>query len=252
MIMTIYAVRWSVLGLVGFVMCSTTACTRWIDVKAPSLSPQAAVSHALSSDERVPFVMDTFRLSQNGTPQHPSSDAERRILNAVRETRLFSTLVPLGGASPSADGKTVTARVTFDETIDSHSGPTALKGIVIGASMFLLSPIIELDYDYTAQAHLELERWDGHVTHYDARSSGTAHYNLFGASPVVIDELKGQVTETCLNALMHQLVQDTPLYIASKTPLPASTIRTVIVKARRPATVQEYLPVVPVSENPAP
>jgi hypothetical protein len=252
MIMTIYALRWSVLALAGFVMCGMTGCTRWIDVNAPSPSPQAAVSHALSNDERVPLVMDSFRLSQNGTPQNPSSEAERRILNAVRETRLFSALIPLGGASPSADGKTVTARVTFDETIDSHSGPTALKGIVIGASMFLLSPIIELDYDYTAQAHLELERWDGHVTHYEARSSGTAHYNLFGASPVVIDELKGQVTETCLNALMHQLVQDTPLYMASKTPLPASTIRTVNVKARRPVTVQEYPPVVPVSENPAP
>jgi hypothetical protein len=252
MIMTMYALRWSVLALAGFVMCGMTACTRWIDVKSPASGPQETISHALSSNERVPLVIDTFRLSQNGTPQNPSSEAERRVLNAVRETHLFSTLVPLEGTSPSADGKTVTARVTFDETIDSHSGPTALKGIVIGASMFLLSPFIELDYDYTAQAHLELERWDGHVTHYEARSSGTAHYNLFGASPVVIDELKGQVTETCLNALMHQLVQDTPLYMASKTPLPASTIRTVIVKARRPATVQEYLPVVPVSENPAP
>ena len=250
--MTMSAFRWSVLGLVGIVMCSTTACTRWIDVKSPSSGPQEAISHALSSDERVPLVMDTFRLSQNGTPQHPSPEAERRVLNAVQETRLFSTLVPLGGTSPSAEGKAVTARVTLDETIDTHSGETALKGIVIGATMFLLSPIIELDYDYTAQAHLELERWDGHVTHYQAQSSGTAHYNLFGASPVVINELKGQVIETCLNSLMNQLVQDAPLYMASKAPLPASTIRTITVKARRPATVQEYLPVVPVSENPAP
>jgi hypothetical protein len=249
--MTIYA-RWSLLGLVGFVLCSMTACTRWIDVKAPSSSPQEAISHALSSDERVPLVMDTFRLSQNGAPQHPSPEVERRVLNAVQETRLFSTLVPLGGASALADGKAVTARVTFDETIDSHSGHTALKGIVIGASMFLLSPVIELDYDYAAQAHLELERWDGHVTHYDAQSSGTAHYNLFGASPAVINELKGQVIETCLNSLMNQLVQDTPLYMASTTPLPASMIRTVTVKARRPVTPQGFLPAIPVSEHPAP
>jgi hypothetical protein len=250
-IMTIYA-RWSVLGLVGFVLCGLTACTRWIDVKPPSSGPHETISHALSSDERVPLVMDTFRLSQNGTPQNPSPEAERRVLNAVQETRLFSTLVPLGGASVLPDGKAVTARVTFDETIDTHSGHTALKGIVIGASMFLLSPIIELDYDYTAQAHLELERWDGHVTHYEARSSGTAHYNLFGASPVVINELKGQVIETCLNSLMNQLVQDTPLYMASKTPLPASMIHTVTVKARRPATLQGALPAIPVSEHSAP
>ncbi|MBH0180441.1 MAG: hypothetical protein HP490_01855 [Nitrospira sp.] len=235
--MSMSVFRWSVLSLVGLVMCSMTACTRWIDVKSPSSSSQETISHALSSNERVPLVMDTFRMSQNGTPQHPSSEAERRVLNAVQETHLFSTLVPLGGASTSTEGKAVTARITLDETIDSHSGPTALKGIVIGASMF---------------AHLELERWDGHVTHYDARSSGTAHYNLFGASPVIINELKGQVIETCLNSLMNQLVQDTPLYMASKTPLPASTIHTVTVKARRPAPLQGALPAIPVSENPAP
>jgi hypothetical protein len=252
MIMTMSVFRWSAFGLVGVVMCSMTACTRWIDVKSPSSGPQENISLTLSSDERVPLVIDTFRLSQNGTPQHPASGAERRFLNALQETRLFSTLVPFGGASASVEGKAISARVTFDETIDPHSGPTAFKGIVIGASMFLLSPIIELDYDYTAQAHLELERWDGHVTHYEARSSGTAHYNLFGASPLVIDELKGQVIETCLNSLMNQLVQDTALYMASKTPLPASRIRTVTVKTHRPAGATAALPRVPVSANPAP
>ncbi|MBH0176840.1 MAG: hypothetical protein HP491_03005 [Nitrospira sp.] len=136
--MSMSVFRWSVLSLVGLVMCSMTACTRWIDVKSPSSSSQETISHALSSNERVPLVMDTFRMSQNGTPQHPSSEAERRVLNAVQETHLFSTLVPLGGASTSTEGKAVTARITLDETIDSHSGPTALKGIVIGASMFLL------------------------------------------------------------------------------------------------------------------
>ena len=90
------------------------------------------------------------------------------------------------------------------------------------------------------------------MTHYDAQSSGTAHYNLFGASPAVINELKGQVIETCLNSLMNQLVQDTPLYMASTTPLPASMIRTVTVKARRPVTPQGFLPAIPVSEHPAP
>ena len=250
--MTTYAFRWLVLGLVGFVVFGMTACTRWIDVKPPSSGPQDTISHSLPSDERVPLVIDTFRLSQNGAPQNPSLEVERRVLNAVQETHLFSALVPLGGTPASDGGKTVTARLMFDETIDPHAGHTALKGIAIGASMFLLSPIIELDYDYTAQAHLELQRWDGRVTHYEARSSGTAHYNLFGASPVVIEELKGQVMETCLNSLMTQLVQDTPLYMASKTPLPASTVHTVTVKARRPATAYTPLPTAQVSTTPAP
>jgi len=158
----------------------------------------------------------------------------------------------LGGSYESVGGKLVSARLALDETIDSRPGETALKGIVIGASMFLLSPFIDLNYDYAAQTSLELERWDGRVTRYDARSSGTAHYNLFGANPALIAELKGRVTEACLQELMTRLVHDTNLYLASHTPLPASRIRTVTVKTHRPAGATAGLPAVPVSANPAP
>jgi hypothetical protein len=233
-------------------MCEMTACIQWIEVKHPVSGPQETVSHSVPSHDRVALVMDTFRFSQNGTPQNPSSEIERRVLNAVQETRLFSTLVPLGADPASFGDKAVTARVTFDETIDPHPGRTALKGIVIGASMFLLSPIIKLDYDYAVQASLELERWDGQVKLYEARSSGTARYHLFGASPVMLDELKGQVTEAGLRALMNQLIQDTDRYLAGNTPLPPSTIRTVTVKARRPKTPPAALPAVPVSAHPGP
>jgi hypothetical protein len=115
--------------------------------------------------------------------------------------------------------------------------------------MFLLSPAIELDYAYAARTTLELERWDGEVKRYEARSTGTAHYNLFGATPIVLDELKGQVTEACLTDLVDQLVRDTGFYVASGTPLPDGAIRTVTVKARKPAPAPGVLPV---SSAPAP
>jgi len=90
--------------------------------------------------------------------------------------------------------------------------------------MFLLSPVIDLDYDYAAEASLELGRWDGQIKRYKARSAGTAHYTVFAASPTMIGELKGQVTEACLTELMDQLIRDTNFYMASSTPLPDSPI----------------------------
>ena len=118
--------------------------------------------------------------------------------------------------------------------------------------MFLLSPVIELDYDYAAQASLELERWDGQVKRYEARSAGTAHYHLFGATPIMIGELKGQVTEACLTELMDQLVRNTNFYMASNTPLPDSRILSVTVNARTPLRSHVSLSVVPVSTAPIP
>jgi|SRR5215217_1754421 len=239
----------ALVALVGSLAIMSIGCTRWIDVIPSTGSSHSSMAHSIANDERVPLVLDGFRLTQNGAPQNPSLGMERRIMNQVQETRLFSSLVPFGGNAAPLGDKVVTARIAFHETVDPHAGEAAWKGFVIGASMFLLSSAIELDYDYAAEATLELERWDGQVKHYAARSAGTAHYNLFGATPIVIDELKGQVTEACLAELMDQLVQDTNFYLASSTPLLDSPIRTISVNSRR-ATASPS--VIPVSITPAP
>ncbi|MEO6542675.1 MAG: hypothetical protein ABIP05_01360 [Nitrospiraceae bacterium] len=243
--------RWTLVGVMG-IASTTIGCSRWIDVMPSSALHEEAVTRSISTDERVPLVMDGLRMMQNGAPQNPSAEIERRILNTVQETHLFSTLVPLGENVASLGEKAVTARITFDETVEPHSGAAAWKGFVIGVSMFLLSPAIELHYDYAAKATLELERWDGQVKRYEAQSSGTAHYNLFGATPIMISELKGQVAEACLTELMDQLVRDTTFYMASSSPLPDSPILTVTVQSRKPFRSSSSRSAVPVSTTPAP
>ena len=93
-----------------------------------------------------------------------------------------------------------------------------------------------MNYDYAARASLELERWDGEVKRYEARSAGRARYHLFGASPLMIDELKGQVTEACFTNLMEQLVRDTTFYVAGTSAVPGSATRIVTVKTRTPGS----------------
>lgn len=244
--------QWRSLGFTGLMIIAMAGCTRSIDVIPHPLDRQEAAAQSIADEQRVPFIIDTFRLSLNGAPQNPSPDLERRILNSVQETRLFSTLVPSGEAPVSLDRNSVNARIVFDETIDPHAGQTALKGFIIGASMFLLSPVIELDYDYSARATLDLERWDGQVYHYEARSSGTAHYNLFGATPIMIDELKGQVTEACLAELMNHLILDTHLYVASSTPLTNPTTRTITARPRKPQVSEGASTIIPISRAPTP
>lgn len=249
--MMAHCFRWMMLGLVGFTAISL-GCSRWIDVM-PSSPPRAEpVTRSIAAEARVPFVVHGFRLIQNGAPQNPPPGAEQRFLNAVQETRLFSSLIPFGGNPSSLGDKIVLARLTLDETIDPRSGETAWKGFVIGASMFLLSPVIELGYGYAAHTNLELEHWDGQVRHYEARSAGTVRYNLFGATPIMIDELKGRVTEACLNDLMQQLVLDTDLYTVNSTPVPDPAVRTVTVKARRSVTATAVTPVISIVNPPKP
>lgn len=250
--MTRHAVRWSIVSCIGVILCMGTGCTRSIELKPSSTDLQPTEPLSLAGDERVPLVMDTFHLSRNGAPQNPSAEVERRVLNKVQDTRLFSTLIPLGAKSDSLGEKIVSARITVDETIEPHSWLSAFKGIILGGSMFLLSPFVDFEYDYAATVGLELERWDGQVKRYEGTSSGTVQYKIFGATPVMIDELKGHVTEACLTELTTQLVRDTTLYMASSAPASTPGIRTVTVRAKRPATTFPTRSTIPASPSSLP
>jgi hypothetical protein len=211
----------------------TTGCARWVELMPTVNNSQVPSVREIARDEQVPLVMDSVRMTRNGSPQNPSLEAEQRVLGTLRAIGLFSHLGDTASAEPPASEKFIRARLLFDEAIDPHAGDAAWKSIVISASMFILTPFIPLEYDYAAHMTLELERWDGEIKRYESQSAGTAHYQLFGATPLMIDELKGHVTESCLAALMQQMVHDTTFYTASSAPLFDRPIRSVSVKSRR-------------------
>ena len=237
--------RWTIIGCCGMILTLTTGCARWIELMATTDSSQEPSVRVIARDEQVPLVMDSVVITRNGSPQNLSLETEQRVLGTLREIGLFSHLGGTDSAEPPASEKFIRARLLFNETIDQHAGDKAWKGIVIGASMFILTPFIPLDYDYAAHVTLELERWDGQIKRYESQYAGTAHYQLFGATPLMIDELKGHVTESCLTALMQQMVHDTIFYSASSAPVLDRPIRTVSVKSKR----SELRPV-PISTSP--
>jgi len=227
------SLRWTVIGCCGLIIALTTGCARWIELKATADSSQEPNVRVIARDEQVSLVMGSVRMTRNGSPQNPSLETEQRVLGTLRETGLFSHLRDTASAEPPASEKFIRARLLFDEAVDPHPGDLAWKGIIISASMFILTPFIPLEYDYAAHITLELERWDGQVKRYESQSAGTAHYRFFGATPLMIDELKGHVTESCLAALMQQMVRDTTFYTASSAPVLDRPIRSVSVKSER-------------------
>jgi len=224
---------WTIILCCGVVGTLTAGCSHRIEVKPTAESSPNPTVREIARAEQVPLVMDSVDITRNGSPQNPSVDTEHRVLGMLREVGLFSRLGDMNSPEPPASEKFIRARLLFDEAINPHSGDVAWKGIAIGVSMFTLAPFIPLEYDYSAHVTLELERWDGRVKRYESESSGTAHYKMFGATPLMIDELKGQVTESCLTALMEQVVQETPFYTASSAPIFDRPIRSVSVTTVR-------------------
>lgn len=210
-------------------------CTRSIEIMPSSAGALETATTSIASTERVPLVLGQTKIRQNGAPQNPSTELDRRMLGSLQSLNLFSRLSLVENGPVADEAKAIVAHVTIDDAIDSHPGEAAWKGFAIGTSMFLLAPVMDLHYDYGTHLTLELERWDGTVKTYHAESSGTARYNLFSASPSMITELKGHVLEAGITDLLHQLVQDTTFYNASSAPITERTVHSVSVKSRRPA-----------------
>jgi len=222
--------------LLGCVLALTlglgAGCSHWIELAVPTDVPTPA-SATVATDARVPLLLETVRVTHNGSSTAPPALLERQVLGAIEATRLFSQHFQSGHTQPAADQARVTGRLSIDNFVEPHAGQAAWRGFVISASMFTLAPFISLNYDYAAEMSLEMERWDGQMKRYHATSNGSAHYNLFGANPEVIEQLKGQVTEACLSSLLNQVIQDSTFYLASKEQPQGSPIRTVSVEVRR-------------------
>ena len=208
-----------------------TGCSYWIELAVPT-DAAPPTSATVATDARVPLLLETIRVTHNGSSIAPPANLERQVLGAIEATRLFSQHYQSGYTQPATDQARVTVRLSIDNRIEPHAGQAAWRGFVVGASMFTLSPFISLNYDYAAEMSLEMERWDGQIKRYNATSNGSAHYNLFGASPDVIEQLKGQVTEACLSSLLDQVIQDSIFYLANSEQPQSHPIRTVSVGVR--------------------
>ncbi len=237
-------VAWAVLCVI---LPAMPGCARWIELSDRSYTEEKADTISIAADERVPVLLSTVRVSQNGTRVTTPPEFEQRVLNVLQDTNLFSQLFHVGYAQPAEGHKFLTARLSVQEAVDPHAGEAAWKGFLISASMFLLAPAIALEYEYGAEMTLELERWDGTTKHYRAASNGAAFYYLFGATPLAVEELKGKVTEACLTALVQQLVQNTNQFLAGSAPLPSNPSRIISVRAKR--TPPQTVPVSTTTES---
>ncbi len=208
-----------------------TGCSHQIELTSLTNSALPA-SVVVPSDARMPVLLETIRVTHNGSSIAPPAILERQVLGAIEATRLFSQHYQSGYTQPPKDQARITMRLSIDNLVEPHAGQAAWHGFLIGASMFTLAPFLSLNYDYGAHMSLEIERWDGQTRQYTATSNGSAHYKLFGANPEVIEQLKGQVTEASLSSLLDQMIQDSTFYLASHEQSPGNSIRTVSIGIR--------------------
>lgn len=186
-----------------------TGCSSWMELKAGAPLASAPTEKGTPVElERVPAVLSSVTVSQNGAAMPPAGELERRVLDSLAETQLFSRLIYPGYLAQPPAEPYVRAKLSVTLTPNPHAGAAAWKGILIGASMFLLTPVLPLEYEYGASITLDLEREDGATHRYSTHAEGIAHYHLFGATHLAADELKAKVIDTCFTQLQRELIKD--------------------------------------------
>jgi hypothetical protein len=194
--------------LLILLVVTSTGCSRWMQINGAAPSDLPSAAHTAVALGSIPAVITGIVVSQNGTRQVATPELERRVLDRLANTALFGRLLYPAYAEDPPSREHVRATLTVDAHSNPHAGGAAFKGIVIGASMFILTPLLPLEYDYGTMMTLELERPDGTSHLYQAQAQGTAYYHLFGATPLAIEELRDEVIENCLAQLQRELVKD--------------------------------------------
>ena len=125
-------------------------CSHRIEL-APSTDTASPARATVATDARMPLLLETIRVTHNGSSIAPPAILERQVLGAIEATRLFSQHYQSGYTQPAANQAHVTVRLSIDNLVEPHAGQAAWRGFLVGASMFTLAPFISLNYDYGAQ-----------------------------------------------------------------------------------------------------
>jgi hypothetical protein len=152
-------------------------------------------------------IMNDLRVKSNGQDVNASSEFHKRFVINLKDTNIFESVVfDMPTAKPE---KYVNFTLSVNENQDTNQGANMAKGFFIGLTLYLLTPVLPLSYDFESEMLLNATRWDGKTKQYVTKGKGSASYHLF-ANPIMAgQEVRNKVTNNNLNALMNQLIRDT-------------------------------------------
>ena len=177
---------------------------------------RTACQSTVATDARVPLLLETIRVTHNGSRSLRPQSSNGSVLGCHRShSPVLSTLsirVPRNRrrtrrASLCACRSTILSSPMQAKRPGeaSSSAPRCLRWRRSSPSITTMAP----------RCRSRLERWDGQIKQYTATSKGSAHYTFIRRKPDVIEQLKGQVTEACLTSLLNQVIRDSTFYLTS-------------------------------------
>jgi hypothetical protein len=124
-----------------------------------------------------------------------------RFQKKLYETNLFSavnTEMPF-----NAPSEFVRLSLYVNNREDLHLGSRMVKSFFIASTLFLLSPVLPLTYDFGQNIELEVERPDGKTKRYVASGNGTVKNHALANPVPKWTELYWKVSINNINSIVN-------------------------------------------------
>ena len=150
-------------------------------------------------------IMADLKVKLNGHETNPSLGFQNRFITHIKDTKIFDSVIhDMPSIKPE---RYVSFVLESDENEEKDQAVNAVKGFFIGLTLFVLTPVIPLSYEFESDMHLYATRGDGKTNRYNAKGKGSVSYQFFGAAKAS-QELISEVTNNNINSLINQLSLD--------------------------------------------
>jgi len=205
--------RGRLLGTVAFLLLwSLVGCSHWVEVKVRPPGSEGVLPAAGRGESHA--YMASVKTWSNRVETSPSTDFVRRFARDLEATNAFASVA--AEKPPGVGDGHVAFSLMVHEEVQPHTGEAVLKGVFIGLSLFLLTPVLPLRSDFESQMELSAMRPDGQARRYETVCKGTAYFHLFGDAYAAGLQLVAEVTNCNVNSLMNQIVSDCEFYGARR------------------------------------
>ncbi|TKB75922.1 MAG: hypothetical protein E8D46_00805 [Nitrospira sp.] len=169
--------------------------------KVPSESEKIVVSKSSNLAAYVSGINVRAEKSEVNTAE----GFERRVVSHLHQSGYFSDVI-LGIYQKRPESPYVDLTFNINEKEYPHLGLNVLKGVFIGLTLYLLTPVLPMNYDFETDFSL-IAKWtaDGAQREYTAFCSASAYGTLGSNFEVEAHKAKLDSTERCLNSVINQL-----------------------------------------------
>ena len=205
------SLRFLAIGLCLLMMLLMTGCYSHIGMTKIPPNSNNIIPRARSMLLPAAYLI-SIQVIRNGTPSNVNPAFERRFIGRLQEAGVFSDVISTVGRGRKLEGPHFDLVLHISETDHPHTLSNAIKEIFIGLSIYLLTPVLPLHYEYEEEMTLTVRLPNLTKKEYKAVARGSIYATWDRLGGVAYCKLTGKTVERCIISIVNQLVNDRWLY----------------------------------------